>query len=395
MLLLRRGLSVGIGLGLLATIAVGLLLLDAKRDVFYGWNTVRLGYYLLAAIAIVHAVGAKYGLTYRLLRVRLVLIDGRPASALHRGVRSLLTYLFVASPATFGIIELLSKWPMQFRERAVGSIVLLVATSALPLITTVATRGSVSIVDVLVGTHVELEGRVPSKGLEARKAAWQFMAAVTASFLASCLLTGMLLDWKLDLSADYVARWETRSAYVDRVIKGALTDPTIAMDLVMQEAPTDNYFNADVTAWLPGVTEKFRFRVPSRLLADDRRRVATAAEGVLAMSSSLGPVTRYVEIEVYAQREFGPAVRTVGYRFLLDRRSMKLTYAPSNQVFFYGSDRVSLAERLDRQEVPDSVITTFEKKPYRTMAVASTRWDFPLLELSRLTGRSGGKFPGN
>jgi hypothetical protein len=201
----------------------------------------------------------------------------------------------------------------------------------------------------------------------------------------------MLLDWRLRLTDVFPSYLEKRQQYVSEVIRGARANPSQAVDLFTQTAPSDNYWNLDRTAVLLGRTESFRFRISGAVLAGPRKRVAAAYDEVIAIVPILEPRTRWVAIQLYADHNFGPLLIEQGYEFIWDRSQKRLLYAPVRQDLFYHH---APTDTTPRDSILDSIITHFEPKLHGAIQLVSTGWQFPGLDFVARPASAPPKFVG-
>ena len=205
----------------LAALALAILMWDAKSHVLYGWNSVHVGYSILAILAVIGAGVAREPLVHRLLGFRVVLANGTRPTFFHKASRALLFWLLLTSPGVFRIDAIFGQLPLSTRESLIASAGAAFALMLLPALTALSTRGTSSIHDLLVGTRIVRASPWASgtEGKPVRSALTLRGALICYSWsLAVLLLVGMLLDWRYRISDTYSAyfRARTRHTSADR-----------------------------------------------------------------------------------------------------------------------------------------------------------------------------------
>ena len=294
--------------GLMATlalcaVAVGLLLWDARSHVLYGWDSVRLGYWVMLALALVGSAIGRKSLVLHLSGLDLVLRSGLPATRAHRAVRSLLFWLMLASPGVFGIGMLISQLPLSERQRILCTLAAVLAIVLLPAVSILCTGGRSSIHDLLVGTCVyRRKAGFVLRHRDQWRAVLSRVVATYCGLVALLLLLGMAVDWRYRVTDVYGAYFRAREPYMSEVARSLRLGGSDAQDIVAATPPTEYYANEDFTAIVPGLTERFRFRVSPHILDDPIMRRLAVYEGMITVSHTMTPGTKWVAMRIYSTR---------------------------------------------------------------------------------------------
>jgi hypothetical protein len=330
------------------------------------------------------------------MRIRLWTIAGRAPVLLVRVARSVVFWVAVL-PTSLGLYEIRDALPISTREKFIVSMAMALSVACLPALSGVLSGGRRSVHDILCGTIVlpltepceRKDQEVTARRFSVRFLIWN--GALLASFF---LLFASLLDWRYRISDTLVPYFEQRAAYLTEAYRSVASDPSGIVDVVDQQGPSDVYFNADATAFLPGPVETFRFPVSPHAFASPNALIRIAFDRALAIRPSLQPNTRLIALDLYWVRAFGPAAYERHQSLILEAPTYKLRYAPARQEFIYGGKRLSLAERLSREDMPDSVITYFEPKVSGRVTIRSYPWRFPSLDLSERVSGPSSRFVG-
>jgi hypothetical protein len=383
-ILLRRTIAFLIEFAVLSGIALAGLFWDFKTNALYGWNSVRVGYMVLVLASFALSGVPSQPLSYRAAGIRLYDSRGSSPTLFHRITRCLLFWVLVSAAEIFVPDFLLTRLRLSAREIVLLELAIIASVMAAPVTLAVLSLGRASIHDILTHTRVGSRNFVPglAKSGDLERFRVRFVVGTGSLLLAFVLTCATLLDWQYRISDNLSGYYRRRVSLLEKIGKSAGDDPRQAADLIRQMGPRNIYVNSDFTAFLPGVAESFRVRVRPSVLADERRLARTAVLEIANTIELVAPPTKWIELDLYDSRTFGPATLEQGYRVLYDVRASKLTYAPTDQKFFYGKRPLSLTARMERNDVPDSVITILNRKLHRSLDVLNIGWDFPRLDLS-------------
>lgn len=394
LLILRRLLAFLTATALLSAAGLALLFWDAKSHSLYGWDSVQLGYSILVVCAV---MGAALGPDHLLLRafgLRLVLANGMPATRLHRASRSALLWLLLSSPGAFKLDSVPTHLPISVREQFIACAAAIYALLCLPAVTVLLSRGVSSVHDILTGTRVLRRSLRPATEGSPSFSPVPLVVSGYSLLLAGFIVLAMGLDWHYRIAEVYGAYFRARAPYVASVFKRVQNNAANAIDLITQTSPSELYVNDDFTAYLPGLTEKFRLRVSPAVLSDPGERIRAALDGLAMLVGTITPSTEWVAIRIFSDRAVGPFTLEQGYDFLIERKTWKLRYAPTRQQHFFGKRSLTLEERLEQKTWPDSVLTSFEPKISQIIGVRSGGWRFPTLDFTAPATGPNGRFIG-
>lgn len=387
----KRVLATVIGaLVMLAITALGLLL-QIRTNRWYAWDAANLGYWIIVAASFAHGAIPRQPLAYRAVGLRLVTHSGRNPPVLVRITRLLLFWVLVAAADTFRVSSLASALPISAREQLLAEAGGILCLTLLSATTCIASGGRRAAHDIICGTVVIPATVSPAK--DARDAAarfrGRFLFASTAGLLAIVLAAIVLIDWRYRISDVLIPYFKHREPYISNVVEQSARDRSRLQDITVMDHPEDVYWNRKQTAFLVGPVETFRYRVSHRASVDPLASQRTAFNGILDAIPLLAPSTRLVVADVYTTREFGPAIYEEGQSYVMNVRDGRyfMTFAPASQDFFFGKSKLSLEQRLKRDDNADSVITHFVAHIDKSVFVGtSTHWSFPYLDLLQLPG---------
>jgi len=370
---------------ILSAAAAAALFWDAHTDALYGWNAVKVGYWLLFFLLTAVSAIPTQPLSYLLFRIRLQRVDGQDPSFFHRFARCFVFWIFLTSPGSLNPDLPFNHLPITPREQLLGGFAVVLALVISPAVSTIASNGQASISDLLTQTTVHPQGKEAAHRFALMSYRTRFGFSVALLTLGLSLTSILLVDWRYRISDRTNSYLRERHLFSDELAKADVTQNNQLADLIEQRPPRNIYWSPDYNAYFLGLTESFRFRVARNVLSDEHALVAVFRAWINPVLASVAPSTEWVELEFYNERSLGPATLHQRLFLLYNRLDGSVHYAPVDQRFVYGKTSMRLEERLKRHTSPDSTITYFERHVYKDIAIgisiANSGWAFPSLNL--------------
>lgn len=330
--LLRRALGVGGHALCLSAFGIGVLWLDSKRGFLQPFDGTHLGYSLLVLISVLlDSTPASNPVTLTMVGLRLTTSEGAPVPRLIRAARSLLLWVIVALPSTLRINDIAQKLPMSFREQVLASGGILVAVASLPLLTALLTLGRRAAHDWLCGCHVsEATDPAPDSSPRASTNPRLLTGAVSAIW-ALALTAFLVFDWRSRASTRVLLSSKEYLPKLLAAVAKRSESQNRPFTYISYQLRDEDYYDSDPFILLEGVTDYYRVLVAPVVLEQHTTRYQAGLEAAIRIIPLLPPGTRYLSIDLAANRAFGPFYLSQGYRFLLSRQPLSFRYAPTGQ----------------------------------------------------------------
>lgn len=362
-------------------------------DYLHAYNTRQLGYSVLFILAVVIDSAGSSPIVYRLCGICLS-VRGEsvappwPVRAARSGFYWLC--LFTLGSQIFSAVAL--RLPLSSRDKIVVGLSLMVFTFTFSFISIALTGGRLSLIDLLCHTEVKPRkernsatecGELPAGPCNGSSPL--FCAA--AVWLCLILLVTAWADWRHRISDSVADYWSEKGDFLSEALLSSPSDLAVAVNLSSVKPPTDNYWNNDRSVLVMGQTEYFALVAPPNAINEGKDLLSRVVAALVPLLPAVDPRTMLIELTVYSEQAFGPIQRVQAVRFLYDRRTAKLRFAPQRQIYVFGTDSVSLEAASKRKDPLTNVLTTYDRHVESAVLPMFGGWAFTTLDFFRWPDR--------